>query len=51
MDKTKFIFYIGWLLCSYMGGATFPQRSEEIKPWLFRVGVVIAMGAIFLKCF
>lgn len=51
MDKSEVLFWIGWLLCCFMGGATFPQKTEEINPWLFRVGVLMVMQAILLKYF
>ena len=49
MDKTGYLFLIGLCITSFITGATFPRNKEEVKPWLFRVGVVISLMALNTK--
>lgn len=49
MDKIGYLFYIGLCLASFITGATFPRNNEEVKHWLFRVGVVISLMALGIK--
>ena len=50
MDKIGYLFLFGLCLASFTMGATFPKKKEEVDPWFFRVGVVISLTAIGIKC-
>lgn len=49
MDKVGYFFFFGLCLASFTMGGTFPKTNEEVEPWLFRVGVVIALVTLNIR--